>query len=413
MKLEPTNRDKIMPDLILDDDEKTLAKDDSYSSKGIFNFIIVCILAIVVIGWYCYICDMYKSEWSPEHSKVIGHSPSLARFSSLENALLDNIVSANNYSLLWWLIYSSPLIIIILYQKKSLTNMEIHVTNKRIFGKTNFGNPVNVPLDSISAVSMISMSGVCLLGTFGEINFKCLSDNEAIYNVISDLLLKMKQGDLDFNIKKEGSKKVNHTNSSIPQSVYQNKHKLEIISNNESIKTETRKSVVSEPTSEINSQPQPVINNNVVQILKRAMFALEDGDFDSANSFAEMILNNDAENAEAYLVKLMIEYGVKNREDLKDLPQSFENSGNYKKAIRFGNQELKDELNGYLKNIELTRKRNIYIQACELMKKDSIMANDKAIELFESIKDYEDSMSNIEMCKLNRKNIIFKRTKGS
>ena len=358
-----------MSDIILEDDEKILAKDDSYSSKGIFNFIIVGILAIIVIGWYCYICDMYKHKWSPEHCKVIGRSPSLARYSSLKYALYININGANNYSLIRLLIYSSPLIIIILYQKKSLTNMEIHVTNKRIFGKTNFGNPINVPLDSISAVSMISMSGVCLLGTFGEINFKCLSDNEAIYKVISDLLLKMKQGDLDFSIKKEANKKINHTNSSIPQSVYSNKHKPEFITNNESlnfiaVKTEMGKSVVSEPTSEKNSQPQPVINNNVVQILKRAMFALEDGDFDCADSFAEMVLNNDAENAEAYLVKLMIEYGVKNREDLKDLPQSFENSGNYKKAMRFGNQELKEELNGFLKNIELKTRKNIYDQAC-------------------------------------------------
>ncbi len=55
-----------MSDIKLDDNEKILAESESYSSKYIFNFLMIAVLATVVIGWYCYICDMYKSEWSPE-----------------------------------------------------------------------------------------------------------------------------------------------------------------------------------------------------------------------------------------------------------------------------------------------------------------------------------------------------------
>ena len=156
--------------------------------------------------------------------------------------------------------------------------------------------------------------------------------------------------------------------------------------------------------------PSPTPNNeniNLTQLFKRALLALEDGDFAGADRFAENILNNDAENAQAYLIKLMIENRVKNRSDLGRLPKSFEDSGNFKKAIRFGNQELKDELNGYLEQIEHNIKYPVYAHGCEEMKKGDIASLEKAISVFNGIIDFKDSKSKIAECKSKIKDITY------
>lgn len=92
--------------------------------------------------------------------------------------------------------------------------------------------------------------------------------------------------------------------------------------------------------------------NNNNSILKRTFMFLEEGDWERANEFCEQILDQDPENAWAYLAKLMIENKVKTREELLNLTYSFENSINYKRCIRYGNEELKKELIGYIEYIK-------------------------------------------------------------
>ena len=74
---------------------------------------------------------------------------------------------------------------------------------------------------------------------------------------------------------------------------------------------------------------------NVAPLLKRAFMFLEDGDWKSANEYCEKVLDQDPENAEAYLGKLMADLKVKKQEQLRDLRTPFESNGNYRKAIRF------------------------------------------------------------------------------
>lgn len=93
-------------------------------------------------------------------------------------------------------------------------------------------------------------------------------------------------------------------------------------------------------------------------ILKRAFLSLEDGEWTKANSFCEKVLNKEPENAEAYLVKLMIEHRAKRRSDLKNSPNAFANNLNYKKILRFGDENLKKEITGYLNDILDNRAKN-------------------------------------------------------
>ncbi len=79
-------------------------------------------------------------------------------------------------------------------------------------------------------------------------------------------------------------------------------------------------------------------------LLKRAFLMLEDGEFNRADEFLEQALNLDAENAQAYLGKVMVEYKVRVADELKQCKQPFFFNGNYKKAMRFGDEAFKIKL---------------------------------------------------------------------
>ena len=103
-------------------------------------------------------------------------------------------------------------------------------------------------------------------------------------------------------------------------------------------------------------------NAKIQALLKRVFIFLEDGDWESANHYCEKVLDNDPENAEAYLGKLMAKYRVSKRESLKQLPRPFDDDNDYKKAIRFGGDDLKYELSSYNEYINKREAYNTYIE---------------------------------------------------
>ena len=143
---------------------------------------------------------------------------------------------------------------------------------------------------------------------------------------------------------------------------------------------------------------------NVSALLKRAFMFLEDGEWASADEYAEKVLDIDPENGEAYLAKLMSELHVKKQDDLPNCERPFDNSNNYQKAVRFGGESLANELKEYLniifKRIEINRKEQIYLSAKLTMKDALTIKSFKvAIEKFESIKGYKDTNEKITICK--------------
>ena len=147
---------------------------------------------------------------------------------------------------------------------------------------------------------------------------------------------------------------------------------------------------------------QPATNPAVTPLLKRAFLFLEDGDWQSADEYCEKVLDMDPENGEAYLGKLMTELRVRKREGLKDQPQPFENQSNYAKAMRFGNDKLRQELTGvsaYIKDRnETARQKGVYQQALAIMSERSEQGYRKAAELFASVPDYGDARAKVDEC---------------
>ena len=113
-------------------------------------------------------------------------------------------------------------------------------------------------------------------------------------------------------------------------------------------------------------------SDSISPLLKRAFLFLEDGDWSSADEYCERVLDREPNCAEAYLGKLMAELKVNQREQLKECEQSFENSNNCKKIMRFADEILKSEISGYIeavdKRIEYEQKEKVYAHALVLLK---------------------------------------------
>lgn len=155
-------------------------------------------------------------------------------------------------------------------------------------------------------------------------------------------------------------------------------------------------------------------SSSVEPLLKRAFMFLEDREWEEADKYCEKVLDQDPENAKAYLGKLMAECCVRRKEDLKDCQEPFDGNNNFKKALRFGDKQLGSELNGYIAHInkrnesnrkiamqqaEYDRKNTIYQKAITAM--DSAVEEDEfkaAANKFESIHGFKDADEKRRQC---------------
>ena len=158
------------------------------------------------------------------------------------------------------------------------------------------------------------------------------------------------------------------------------------------------------------------VSGDIAPLLKRAFMFLEDGEWTSADEYAERVLDKDPENGTAYLAKLMAELRVNKREGLKDQPQPFDDMGHFKKAARFGDAAMKRELedaNRYIRQRnENARLEGIYAAAeramCGSVSEQQFKA---AAASYHQILSYKDSESKEKQCLARaeecRKDVIY------
>ncbi len=155
-------------------------------------------------------------------------------------------------------------------------------------------------------------------------------------------------------------------------------------------------------------------NANVAPLLKRAFIYLEDGDWQSANDYCERVLDQDPENAEAYIGKLMAELKCRKQEQLKDQAEPFDGKGAYNKAIRFGSSQLKATLESYNTHIrnrnENTRLEKLYNSAVyQKSNAATEKAYLKAAELFAQISAFKDARLLADECRELAKEAEYQR----
>ena len=158
-----------------------------------------------------------------------------------------------------------------------------------------------------------------------------------------------------------------------------------------------------------NKQEHTATNMNA--LIKRGFMALEDGEWLKADDFFEQALNQDAELAEAYLGKLIIELRVVIKNELKNCSLPFDDKNNYQRAYRFADDDLRRFLTDTIQFINRrnyeTECNNTYFEACKYLNRDAdgVWYIEKAISLFKKIPYYKDSSVKIQECEEKIKTI--------
>lgn len=145
---------------------------------------------------------------------------------------------------------------------------------------------------------------------------------------------------------------------------------------------------------------QNVGGTNVDALIQRGFMALEDGEWSDAKVFFDDVLNQDAQNGQAYLGKLLAECKKKRIEDLSKCKTPFGTNKHYEKVVRFGDDELVEELKKYneiiIQRNELKEKENVYSDA---MSKKRSGEYESAIILLNRIVGFKDVEKQISECK--------------
>lgn len=152
---------------------------------------------------------------------------------------------------------------------------------------------------------------------------------------------------------------------------------------------------------------QSTVSGNASALVKRGFLALEDGEWEKADNFFEQALNQNAEDAQAYLGKLMAELKVKAQDRLADCAEPFDNSTNYQKVIRFADNALASKLKECVSSIKDRNAKkqkeeydnSIYFQALEKYKSNDITELTNALKLFDEIADWKNSQELLGKCK--------------
>ena len=142
------------------------------------------------------------------------------------------------------------------------------------------------------------------------------------------------------------------------------------------------------------SEQNSVITENII---KRAYIALSDKQWDEAFKLSEDVLNNDPEEAEGYLIKLMWSLKVTGVDVLKEKNVDFTNNLNYRNFLRFAKDERKTEIQSILTEIRRNIIEQIYQRGVQLLESANAPSKENKQKLlqaqryFEQIPDYKDS----------------------
>lgn len=162
---------------------------------------------------------------------------------------------------------------------------------------------------------------------------------------------------------------------------------------------------ISKLISERNTKKEFVSESksSISPLMERAMMYIEDGNWQDATTYFNRVLDEEPTFALAYVGLLMAEKHLKNRNDIANLGENLDNNVHYQKAVRFAEDNLKEELEEYnrliLERNEEANKKGIYSRALTLM--SSALSKDdfsKAAKMFEEIIDFSDSRELYEKC---------------
>lgn len=158
-------------------------------------------------------------------------------------------------------------------------------------------------------------------------------------------------------------------------------------------------------------------------LLKRALLFIQEGNVVKADDYCEQVLDQQPENAYAYVIQLMIRAQVKEENQLATLSRSFADWQSYKNALRFADETLRTKLESYLESTlehihmleekaqleeqaRLEEERERYKQDIYRSARQYDLGNassdflSKAISRYKKIPGYMDANERMESCKI-------------
>lgn len=178
-------------------EEKVLIKSKKYNVKKLFKILSLIGLGITIVMFVCFFVVPVINliiDYNKWQDGVLSFGTGFIQPESFDNAL--SFAMANEWNdfirWYWWKclipIVSLTLIGGLIYLW--LRSYELTITDKRVYGKVAFGKRVDLPVDSVSATSTISLfKGVSVSTSSGRISFLTIKNAKEIYDVINNLLV--------------------------------------------------------------------------------------------------------------------------------------------------------------------------------------------------------------------------------
>ena len=154
-------------------EEKILIKSEQYNAKRVVKS-----LVLIAAGVWLFMFIVLKAKWGNYGFVDLLIEMLLFDSSVAVSLLMDGCLAIIIVGLIiaWW-----------------LGSFSVTVTNMRVFGKAAFGKQVDLPIDSISAVSSSMMKGIAVATASGRIVFKFVKNRDEVRDVITQLLMERQQ----------------------------------------------------------------------------------------------------------------------------------------------------------------------------------------------------------------------------
>ncbi len=149
-------------------------------------------------------------------------------------------------------------------------------------------------------------------------------------------------------------------------------------------------------------QKAPVVSPAGVSIdslMMRAEDFLADRNWDEAGNYSEKVLDMNPRYAKAYLTNLMSQLRISKINHIDEYYLDIRNNPNYRKFMDYADEKLKRELAPHFEKAEISRKVHVYAKAEELARSTNMGNVADAIELFASIKDWNDANQQMINCR--------------
>lgn len=169
-------------------EEKVLIKSERYNIKRSLKIIlIIAIIWLLLMATYAFLHQISRynsNEWLREYALEEYGCPNAFSYAI-------NHLWINDFFVILWIIPPFGLLLIEIILYLWLKSYELTVTDKRIYGKVAWGKRVDLPVDSVSAISTNQLlRGVSVSTASGKVGFLVLKNAEDIYKVINDIIIK-------------------------------------------------------------------------------------------------------------------------------------------------------------------------------------------------------------------------------